>query len=119
MFDAKYTDVVEALRFDIRNGRFGGRNARLPSFRELSKEYKVSLVTIAKSMNRKRSSALSLKDCRRSAHSRRSVNSITPSSSLLKMKTESPSRALTVLPRWSRGPWAFITPWLNTATVLM
>lgn len=51
MFDAKYTDVVEALRFDIRNGRFGGRNARLPSFRELSKEYKVSLVTIAKSMN--------------------------------------------------------------------
>ena len=51
MFEAKYTDVVEALRFDIRNGRFGGRNARLPSFRELSKEYKVSLVTIAKSMN--------------------------------------------------------------------
>ena len=51
MFEAKYTDVIDALRFDIRNGRFGGRNARLPSFRELSKEYKVSLVTISKSMN--------------------------------------------------------------------
>ncbi len=51
MFEAKYTDVAERLRFDIRNGRFGGRNIRLPSFRELAKEYNVSLVTIAKSMN--------------------------------------------------------------------
>ena len=51
MFEAKYTDVVDALRFDIRNGRFGGRNVRLPSFRELAKEYNVSLVTISKAMN--------------------------------------------------------------------
>lgn len=51
MFEAKYTDVMEKLRFDIRNGRFGGRNVRLPSFRELAKEYDVSLVTISKSMN--------------------------------------------------------------------
>lgn len=51
MFEAKYTDVVDALRFDIRNGRFGGRNVRLPSFRELAKEYNVSLVTISKSMS--------------------------------------------------------------------
>ncbi len=51
MFEVKYTDVLERLRFDIRNGRFGGTNFRLPSFRELAREYNVSLVTMSKSMN--------------------------------------------------------------------
>ncbi len=51
MFEAKYTSVLERLRFDIRNGRFGGRNYKLPSFRELAREYNVSLVTMSKSMN--------------------------------------------------------------------
>ena len=51
MFETKYTTIQEKIEFDITNGRFGGRNAKLPPFLALASEYSVSPTTISKAMS--------------------------------------------------------------------
>ena len=51
MFETKYTTIQEKIEFDITNGRFGGRNAKLPPFLALAAEYSVSPTTISKAMS--------------------------------------------------------------------
>jgi DNA-binding LacI/PurR family transcriptional regulator len=51
MFATKYTDIQEKIKFDITSGRFGRRHSKLPAFRILAAQYKVSPVTISKAMN--------------------------------------------------------------------